>query len=169
MQNKIIPHLAFNNEAEEAVSFYLSIFKGSRILNTTYYGKGEHGPEGSVRTITFELLGEKFWAVNGGPDFEFSEGLSLYVSCDSQEELDDMWNKLTEGGEIQECGWLRDKFGVPWQISATEIDEMVNDPDPEKSKRAVDAIMMMEKLDIEEIRKAFEGQESGLSHQDSRQ
>ncbi|MDN4525999.1 VOC family protein [Fictibacillus sp. NE201] len=154
---KITPHLCFNDQAEEAVDFYVSIFKNSRVMNVTRYGQEEHGAEGQVRTVRFQIDGQELIATNGGPYFKFSDGISLYVSCDTQEEVDYLWEKLSEGGEKQECGWLKDKYGVTWEITPRIAWEMVNDPDPEKSQRVVKAIYKMEKLDAEKIKQASEG------------
>jgi predicted 3-demethylubiquinone-9 3-methyltransferase (glyoxalase superfamily) len=166
---KIRPHLTFNNQAEEAVNFYVSIFKTSKILKTTRYGEKElaalshlpegirPGPAGSVKTVRFELNGQEFLAANGGAYFKFSEGVSLYVNCETQEEIDEFWEKLSEDGEIQECGWLKDKYGVSWQIGPTILQEMMEDPDPEKSQRVMVALYQMIKLDLEILKRAYEG------------
>jgi predicted 3-demethylubiquinone-9 3-methyltransferase (glyoxalase superfamily) len=155
---KITPHLCFNDQAEEAVQFYVSIFKNSAILNRTYYdGKG--GPlAGNVRTIRFHLGGQELIAVNGGPSFTFSDGISLYVNCETQEEIDELWEKLSEGGLKEQCGWVRDKYGVYWQINPAIAWEMVNDPDPEKAGRVMDAIDGMVKIDIETLKRAYAGE-----------
>jgi predicted 3-demethylubiquinone-9 3-methyltransferase (glyoxalase superfamily) len=152
-----IPHLIFESQAEQAVNFYISVFKNAQILHTTFFGKHEPGPEGGISSITFELAGRKLRAINSGSVFNFSQGLSLHVYCDSQQEIDELWNKLSENGEVQEGGWVKDKYGISWQISASEIDNMVNDPDPERSKRVVDAILGMKKLDIELLKEVYDG------------
>ncbi|MFC0525598.1 VOC family protein [Pontibacillus salicampi] len=154
---KITPHLTFNDEAEEAVDFYVSIFKNSKVLNITRYGEGEPGTAGAVRTVRFQLDGQELIAVNGGPSFHFSAGISLYVRCETQEEIDELWEKLSEKGEKESCGWLKDKYGVYWQITPVIAWEMVNDPDREKSQRVVKATYNMSKLDTETLKKAYEG------------
>ena len=153
---KITPLLWFNTEAEQAVELYTSTFKNSRIIQVTRYGKGQPGPEGSVMTIAFELDGEKFLALNGGPNFKFTEAVSFVVDCESQEEIDHFWNLLSEGGQIQMCGWLKDKFGLSWQIVPRRFGEFVSG-DPEKSKRVMQAMMGMKKLEIDKLQKAYEG------------
>jgi predicted 3-demethylubiquinone-9 3-methyltransferase (glyoxalase superfamily) len=170
---KITPCLTFNRQAEEAVNFYISIFsavfENSKVLNIARYSKEElaalsylpedirPGPAGSVRTVKFLLNGQEFEAVNGGTFFNFCEGMSLYVRCESQEEIDWFWEKLSEGGEKSQCGWLKDKYGVSWQIAPAIVDEMLNDPDPEKSNRVIIAIYGMKKYDIEALKRAYEG------------
>lgn len=155
--HKITPHLCFDHQAEEAVHFYVSIFKNSEILNITRYDEGEQGSAGTVRTVRFHLDGQELIAVNGGPSFTFSDGISLYVNCETQEEIDHLWEKLSEGGETEVCGWLRDKYGVYWQIAPRIAWEMVNDPDPAKAHRVAAAIDRMVKLDIEKIKAAYAG------------
>jgi predicted 3-demethylubiquinone-9 3-methyltransferase (glyoxalase superfamily) len=154
---KVTPHLCFDHQAEEAVNDYVSIFKNSKIMNITRYAEGEWGPAGTARTIRFQLDGQELIAVNGGPSFKFSDGISLYVRCETQEEIDELWEKLSEGGAKEECGWLRDKYGVYWQIAPTIAWEMVNDTDPEKSKRVIKSIEQMRKYDIAKIKQAYEG------------
>lgn len=161
---KITPFLWFDNNAEEAVNFYTSIFKNSKIKSPAKYDKnGEKvsgQPAGSVMTIPFEIEGQEFIALNGGPVFKFTEAVSFIVNCDSQEEVDYFWNTLSEGGDpnAQQCGWLKDKFGLSWQVVPKVLDEMMADPDKEKSGRAMKAMLEMKKLVIEDLRKAFEGQ-----------
>ncbi|MBP1975090.1 VOC family protein [Cohnella thailandensis] len=154
---KITPHLVFDHQAEEAVNAYVSIFKNSKISNITRYADGQGGSAGTVRTIRFQLDGQELIAVNGGPSFTFGDGISLYVSCDTQEEIDHYWEKLSEGGVKEVCGWLRDKYGVYWQIAPTIAWEMVNDPDPDKAQRVADAIDRMTKIDIETLIQAYHG------------
>jgi len=154
---KITPHLCFNDQAEEAVNFYVSVFRNSAVLNVTRYGEGGYGPPGSVRTIRFHLDGQEIIAVNGGPEFRFSDGLSLYVSCETQDEIDELWEKLSDGGAKEVCGWLKDKFGVYWQINPRIAWEMVNDPDPDKSQRVMAAIEQMTKIEIERLNQAYDG------------
>lgn len=153
----ITPSLVFDHQAEEAATFYTSVFKNSKIHNVIRYGEGQPGPAGSVCCVAFQLDGQEFQAANGGPYFKFSEGVSLYKSCDTQEELDDVWNKLLEGGEAQQCGWLRDKFGVFWQIAPTALWEIMKDPDPRKTERVLNAVFGMVKLDIAAIEQAYAG------------
>lgn len=154
---KITPHLCFDHQAEEAVDFYVSAFRHSAVLNVTRYGDGGMGPRGSVRTIRFHLNGQEIIAVNGGPSFRFGDGLSLYVSCETQEEIDELWDKLSEGGTRETCGWLKDKFGVYWQIAPRIAWEMVNDPDLDKSSRAMEAIDRMTKIEIDPLVRAYNG------------
>jgi predicted 3-demethylubiquinone-9 3-methyltransferase (glyoxalase superfamily) len=153
---KISPFLWFDNQAEEAVKFYTSIFKNSRIGKITRYGEGEHGEPGNVMTVTFQLEGQEFMALNGGPHFTFSPAISFFVNCQKQEEVDELWEKLTEGGEEQQCAWLRDKYGVTWQIVPTALGELLNDPDPDKSKRVMEAMLQMKKIDIGVLKRVYE-------------
>ncbi|MBI4166699.1 MAG: VOC family protein [Acidobacteria bacterium] len=156
---RITPFLWFDNNAEEAANFYIGIFKNSKILNiTTRYGEAGPGPRGSVMTISFQLEGQEFIALNGGPHFKFTEAISLMVNCQSQEEVDVLWDKLTAGGgQPVDCGWLKDKFGLSWQITPTVLLEMVGDKDPAKSKRVMEAMMKMKKLDIAALKRAYDG------------
>lgn len=160
---KIVPNFWFNDQAEEAVNFYTSIFKNSQILNISHYGlEGQEihrRPQGSVMTIEFELEGQKFTALNGGPVFKLTEAISLIVNCDTQDEIDYYWEKLSEGGDIraQQCGWLKDKYGLSWQVVPVELTEMNSDPHTEKTERLMKAVMSMKKFDIIKLRKAFEG------------
>jgi predicted 3-demethylubiquinone-9 3-methyltransferase (glyoxalase superfamily) len=157
---KIVPHLWFDNQAEEAVEYYVSIFKNSKIDDVARYGKAgaeaSGMPEGSVMTITFQLEGQDFMALNGGPVFTFSPAISLLVNCDTQEEVDELWEKLSEGGEEQPCGWLQDKYGVSWQIVPTILGELMRDEDPDKVERVVKAFLPMKKLDIQGLKRAYE-------------
>jgi predicted 3-demethylubiquinone-9 3-methyltransferase (glyoxalase superfamily) len=159
--NKISPCLWFDDNAEDAVSFYTSIFKSSKVKATTRYGdaaaKVAGRPKGSVLTIAFELNGQDFTALNGGPMFKFTEAISLMVNCDTQDEMDDYWHKLSAGGpiEAQQCGWLKDKFGVSWQIVPAKMAEWVKDP--ERFDRVMAALLPMKKLDIRTLQKAYEG------------
>jgi predicted 3-demethylubiquinone-9 3-methyltransferase (glyoxalase superfamily) len=154
---KITTFLTFNDRAEEAVRFYTSVFKDSKILNTTRYGDAGPGPKGSVMTATFELFGQQFMALNGGPSFQFSQGISLMVNCETQAEIDEYWEKLSEGGRKIECGWLTDKFGVSWQIVPTILGTLMTDKDPKKSERVMKALMQMKKFDIAKLKAAHEG------------
>jgi predicted 3-demethylubiquinone-9 3-methyltransferase (glyoxalase superfamily) len=153
---KITTFLWFDNNAEEAANFYVSVFKNSRVGNTTRYGDAGPGPKGSVMTIDFVLDGEEFTALNGGPQFKFTEAISLVVHCKTQEEIDYFWEKLSEGGEKIECGWLKDKFGLAWQITPDMLLELLTDPDEKKSQRVMKAMMQMKKLDIQGLKKAAE-------------
>lgn len=158
---KITPFLWFDNQAEEAVSFYASIFKGSEIGNVTRYdadtAKASGRPEGSVMTIEFQLEGQDFIALNGGPHFKFTEAISFSVDCRTQEEVDEYWAKLSAGGEEGPCGWLKDKYGLSWQIVPAVLNEMLQDKDAEKAKRVTRAMLQMKKLDIETLKRAYEG------------
>ena len=156
MQKKITTFLTFDGQAEEAVDFYSSIFDDSKILSTSRYGAGGPGPEGSLMSATFELAGQEFIALNGGPSFSFSQGISLFVDCQTQAEVDELWEKLTEGGEPGPCGWLTDRFGVSWQIIPRALGELLGDEDPEKAGRAMQAMLQMTKIDIEGMRRASE-------------
>jgi predicted 3-demethylubiquinone-9 3-methyltransferase (glyoxalase superfamily) len=160
MQKKITTFLTFDGRAEEAVEFYTSIFEGSRILSTTRYGAGGPGPEGELMSATFELAGQEFMALNGGPSFSFSQGISLFVDCEDQEEVDELWEKLTDGGEPGPCGWLTDRFGVSWQIIPRALGELLADEDREKAGRVMQAMLRMGKIEIEGLRRAHEGAEA---------
>ena len=154
---KITTFLTFNDRAEEAVRFYTTVFKGSKILNTTRYGDAGPGPKGSLMTATFELFGQRFMALNGGPSFQFSHGISLMVNCETQAEIDEYWEKLSEGGKKIECGWLTDKFGVSWQIVPAILGTLMTDKDPKKTDRVMKAVLQMKKLDIAKMKAAAEG------------
>ena len=147
--NKITPFLWFDGKAEEAMRFYVSIFRNSRVLSVS------PGPNGKAMSVTFELEGQAFMALNGGPEFKFTEAISLFVSCTTQEEVDDLWAKLTaDGGEESRCGWLKDKYSLSWQIIPTALMEMLGDPDPEKAGRAMEAMLTMSKIDIKALQGA---------------
>jgi predicted 3-demethylubiquinone-9 3-methyltransferase (glyoxalase superfamily) len=160
---KITPCLWFDDQAEEAVEFYTAIFKNSRIVWVTRYGEAGHEihrkPAGSVMTVAFELDGQAFTALNGGPLFKFNEAISFQVNCETQEEVDYYWEKLSAGGDekAQQCGWLKDKYGVSWQVVPSVLIEMINDPDSEKSQRVMEAMLQMKKLDIDELKRAYAG------------
>jgi len=155
---KITPFLWFDGQAEEAVGFYLSVFKDSRILSTARYPEDGPGQAGTVMTIAFELNGERFVALNGGPGFPFTNAVSLVVNCESQEEIDYYWEKLAaDGGEHLECGWLKDKFGFPWQITPSRLWDWLQDTDPAQVKRVTGAVWKMEKLDLAELERAATG------------
>lgn len=153
---KITTFLTFNDQAEEAVNFYTSLFKDSRIVSAMRYGEGGPGPKGAVMSAAFQLAGQQFIALNGGPYFSFAQGISLFVSCETQEEIDELYEKLSEGGEKQPCGWLKDKFGVSWQIVPPVLGEMLQDKDVGKARRAMEAMLKMHKIDIETLKQAFE-------------
>ena len=155
--SKITTFLWFDGKAEEAMNHYLSIFKNSKAGSVTRYGAGGPGPKGSVMTVAFELEGQEFLALNGGPQFKFSEAISLLVTCDSQEEIDELWSKLTAGGEEGQCGWLKDRFGLSWQIIPTALGRMLGDPDPARSRRVMEAMLQMEKIDIARLERAYDG------------
>jgi len=156
---KITPFLWFDNQAEEAVNFYVAIFKDSRIRSIARYeeeaAKASGRPKGSVMTVAFELNGQEFIALNGGPLFKFTEAISFVVNCETQEEVDHFWKRLTAGGQEVQCGWLKDRFGVSWQIVPTVLDEMLQDKDPEKSRRVMAAMLKMKKINIEALKKAY--------------
>ena len=154
---KITPFLWFNGKAEEAARFYTSIFGNSKLGDIMRYGDAGPGPKGSVMWVTFELEGQQFYALNGGPQFSFTPAISFFVKCSTQQEVDGFWAKLGEGGTIQQCGWLQDKFGVSWQIVPTILGEMLRDKDPEKSRRVMEAMMKMVKLDIKGLQDAYQG------------
>jgi predicted 3-demethylubiquinone-9 3-methyltransferase (glyoxalase superfamily) len=151
---KITPCLWFDTQGEEAANFYTTVFENSKILDVVRYGAAGPGPEGSVMTVTFELDGQKLVALNGGPQFTFDEAISFQVSCETQDEVDYFWSKLSEGGEEGPCGWLKDKYGVSWQIIPTALPELMSDPDPEKSQQAMKAMLGMRKIDLEVLRRA---------------
>jgi predicted 3-demethylubiquinone-9 3-methyltransferase (glyoxalase superfamily) len=156
---KISPFLWFDNQAEEAANFYVSVFKNSKILSLSRYGTGSPGPAGQVMTVTFELDGQAFVALNGGPvHFGFSEAISFFVYCEDQTEVDELWERLSEGGEKGPCGWLKDKYGLSWQIVPTALGKMLDDKDPTKSQRVMQAMLKMGKIDIAELRKAYNGE-----------
>ena len=154
---KITTFLMFNDQTEEAVNFYVSTFKNAKIVSASRYGEDGPGPAGTLMSATFQLEGQEFMAFNGGPHFSFSEGMSLFVSCQTQEEVDELWEKLSEGGEKGRCGWLKDKFGVSWQIIPTALIELMGDPDPETSQRVVQAMLQMSKIDIAGLKQAYDG------------
>jgi predicted 3-demethylubiquinone-9 3-methyltransferase (glyoxalase superfamily) len=156
---KITPFLWFDNNAEEAVQFYTSIFKNSKTTGVTHYPEEGPGPARTVMTITFQLDGQEFIALNGGPDYQFSPAISLFVNCETQEEIDEFWEELSEGGETMECGWLKDKYGISWQIVPTFVGEMLKAKDTDKTHRMLKALWQMQKLDIKRLKAAFEGRE----------
>ena len=153
---KITPFLWFDNNAEEAVNHYRSIFKNSKIVTTTRYGDAGPGPKGSIMTIAFQLEGQDFIALNGGPVYKFNEAVSLSVDCKTQQEVDELWEKLSAGGQPGPCGWLKDKFGLSWQVVPSALIEMLQDKDAEKVKRVMAAMMKMGKIDIAALKQAFD-------------
>ena len=154
---KITPFLWFNDNAEEAMNFYVSIFKNSKVLNVVRYGDAGPGPKDSVMTGTFQLEGQQFTALNGGPQFPFTEAISLVVNCESQQEVDDLWSKLTAGGSESQCGWLKDKFGLSWQVVPRILPELLQSSDPEVAARTMEAMLQMIKLDVDKLREAAQG------------
>ncbi|MFY9985573.1 MAG: VOC family protein [Chthoniobacterales bacterium] len=158
MQKKIIPFLWFDDQAEQAANFYVSIFKNSKVLSINYYPKESGGKEGRVMTVKFVLDGEEFVALNGGPHFSFTEAISFWVKCDTQEEIDYFWEKLSEGGETSECGWLKDRYGLSWQIVPSSIEELISEEDPARKDRVLKAVWQMQKLDIATLDKAYRGE-----------
>lgn len=152
---KIVPFLWFNDNAEEAVNFYTSIFKNSSIKSMNRYGKAGPGKEGTVMSATFVLEGQEFYALNGGPHFSFTPAISLFINCYSQEEVDELWNKLSEGGQKERCGWLKDKFGLSWQVVPTRLGELLYSKDPVRSQNVMQEMMQMEKIDIAKLEEAY--------------
>jgi predicted 3-demethylubiquinone-9 3-methyltransferase (glyoxalase superfamily) len=155
---KITPFLWFDDQAEEAVNFYTSIFKNSKLVSITRYEEGAPGPKGTVMTVSFQLDGQEFTALNGGPVFNFTPAISFFVNCETQAEVDDLWEKLSQGGEKQQCGWLKDKYGISWQIVPTVLSELLQGKDAEKSQRVMKAMLQMGKLDILALQRAYAGQ-----------
>jgi predicted 3-demethylubiquinone-9 3-methyltransferase (glyoxalase superfamily) len=153
---KITPFLWFDDKAEEAMNFYTSIFKNSKIGSITRYGEEGPGSKGTVMIATFQLNGQEIMALNGGPQFTFSPAISFFVNCETQAEVDELWEKLSEGGEKQRCGWLKDKYGLSWQIVPTALGEMLQDKDAEKSRKVMNAMLQMGKIDIEKLKMAYE-------------
>ncbi len=154
---KITPFLWFDTEAEEAAKFYASVFKNSQVVSTTRYGEAGPGPKGSVMTVEFDLEGQRFVGLNGGPQFKFTEAVSFVVNCTTQEEVDYFWEKLSEGGQEIQCGWLKDKYGLSWQVVPTILIEFLQDKDPVKAQGVMKAMMQMKKIEIEPLKRAYEG------------
>jgi predicted 3-demethylubiquinone-9 3-methyltransferase (glyoxalase superfamily) len=154
---KITPFLWFDNQAEGAANFYVSIFKNSKILSISRYGEAGPGPKGSAMTVMFQLDGEEFIALNGGPLFKFTEAISFVVNCETQQEVDEFWEKLSKDGEESRCGWLKDKYGLSWQIVPTILGKLMTDPDPQKSKRVMEAMLKMKKIVIDDLKRAYDG------------
>ena len=153
---KITPFLWFDGKAEEAMNFYVSIFKNSKVGRVTRYGDTGPGPKGSVMSATFQLEGQEFFALNGGPQFQFTPAISFFVNCETQQEVDELWEKLSAGGEKNRCGWLRDKYGVSWQIIPTALGEMLGDKNRAKANRVMKAMLQMDKIDIKDLKQAYE-------------
>jgi predicted 3-demethylubiquinone-9 3-methyltransferase (glyoxalase superfamily) len=158
MAQKITPNLWFDTEAEEAANFYISVFKNARMVSIARYTEAGPREAGMVMTVEFELDGQRFVGINGGPEFKFNEAVSFQIDCEDQEEIDYYWDKLVEGGgEEGPCGWLKDRFGVSWQVVPAGMNELFNDPDPEKARRAMEAMLQMRKIDVAALRAAAEG------------
>jgi predicted 3-demethylubiquinone-9 3-methyltransferase (glyoxalase superfamily) len=157
MLGPIVPNLWFDTQAEEAVQYYCSIFPDSRILNVTRYTEAGPGEPGTVLTVDWEMNGQRFTAINGGPRFSFDEAVSFLITCEDQEELDAYWEKLTDGGQESQCGWLKDRYGLSWQVVSRGMEELFADPDPERAARAMTAMLGMKKLDIAALRAAADG------------
>lgn len=154
---KIVTFLWFNSEAEEAANFYVSIFKNSKMGKIARYGEAGPGPKGSVLSVTFELEGQEFYALNGGPHFKFTPAISLFVNCETQEEVDELWGKFSAGGREDRCGWLQDKYGLSWQIIPKALGELLGDKDPKRAERAMKAMLKMSKIDIRALQEAAAG------------
>jgi predicted 3-demethylubiquinone-9 3-methyltransferase (glyoxalase superfamily) len=153
---KITPFLWFDGKAEEAMNFYVSIFKNSKVVSVTRYGDAGPGPKGSVMSATFQLEGQQFYALNGGPQFAFTPAISMFVSCETQKEVDALWEKLSEGGRKDRCGWLQDKYGLSWQIIPTALGKMLQDKDRAKADRVMQAMLQMDKIDIKRLKQAYD-------------
>jgi predicted 3-demethylubiquinone-9 3-methyltransferase (glyoxalase superfamily) len=154
---KITPCLWFDDQAEEAMNFYVSIFKNSKVGTITRFGEAGPGPKGTVMSVTFQLDGQDFLALNGGPLFKFTEAISFFVNCETQQEVDELWEKLSAGGEESRCGWLKDKHGLSWQIIPSTLIKMLGDSDAEKAKRVMQAMLQMVKIDISRLQQAYDG------------
>ena len=157
MQQKITPNLWFDGQAEEAAEFYTSIFKNSRILSSARYPENSPGPAGTVMTVEWEIDGQRFVGINGGPEFKFDEAVSFAIACEDQAEVDYFWEKLSDGGEEGPCGWVKDRFGLSWQVVPQGMDELFSDPDPSRAERAMQAMLKMTKLDVAALRAAADG------------
>jgi predicted 3-demethylubiquinone-9 3-methyltransferase (glyoxalase superfamily) len=151
---KITPFLWFDGKAEEAMNFYVSVFKNSRVVRVTRYGEAGPGPKGTVMSATFQLDGQDFFALNGGPQFTFSPAISFFVNCETQQEVDELWEKLSEGGKKERCGWLKDKYGLSWQIVPSILGKLLHDNDDGKARRVMQAMLQMDKIDIETLKQA---------------
>jgi predicted 3-demethylubiquinone-9 3-methyltransferase (glyoxalase superfamily) len=153
---KITPFLWFNGQAEEAMHFYVSMFKNSKVISVTRYGEAGPGPKGSVMSATFQLEGQTFYALNGGPQYSFTPAISLFVNCETQAEVDALWEKLLQGGRPNRCGWLQDKYGLSWQIVPIVLGKMLGDKDPQKAHRVMQAMLQMDKIDIKRLQQAYD-------------
>ena len=153
---KITPFLWFDGNAEEAMNLYVSVFKNSKVVSVTRYGEAGPGPKGTVMAATFQLEGQQFYALNGGPQYKFTPAISLFVSCETQQEVDELWNKLSAGGHKDKCGWLQDKYGLSWQIIPTVLGKMLQDKNPRKSQSVMKAMLQMDKIDIAKLKQAYE-------------
>jgi predicted 3-demethylubiquinone-9 3-methyltransferase (glyoxalase superfamily) len=153
---KIAPFLWFNGQAEEAMHFYVSIFKNSKAISVTRYGEAGPGPKGTVMSATFQLEGQTFYALNGGPQYSFTPAISLFVNCETQAEVDELWEKLLQGGRPNRCGWLQDKYGLSWQIIPSVLGKMLGDKDPQKAHRVMQAMLQMDKIDIKRLQQAYD-------------
>jgi predicted 3-demethylubiquinone-9 3-methyltransferase (glyoxalase superfamily) len=155
---KITPFLWFDGKAEEAMNFYVSVFKNSKVGRVSRYGEAGPGPKGTVMSATFQLDGQDFFALNGGPQFVFTPAISFFVNCETQQEVDELWDKLSEGGKKERCGWLKDRYGLSWQIIPSVLGKLLQDPDAEKAKRVMQAMLQMDKIDIERLKQAHRGE-----------
>jgi predicted 3-demethylubiquinone-9 3-methyltransferase (glyoxalase superfamily) len=153
---KITPFLWFDNKAEEAANFYVSLFKNSKIGKVVRYPEGAPAPKGTVMSVTFEVDGQEFYALNGGPHYKFTPAISLFVNCETQQEVDELWEKLSEGGRKDRCGWLQDRYGLSWQIIPSVLGKLMHGSDPVKSKRVMQAMLQMQKLDIQKLQQAYD-------------
>ena len=153
----ITPFLWFNGNAEEAMNFYISIFKNSKVVRVSRYGDAGPGSKGSVMSASFQLDGQDFYALNGGPQFTFTPAISFFVNCETQAEVDELWDKLSEGGKKERCGWLKDKFGLSWQVIPSALGKLLGNPDPSRSARVMKAMMQMDKIDIATLQQASDG------------
>jgi len=153
---KITPFLWFDDRAEQAMNFYVSVFKNSKIGSVSRYGEGGPGPKGTVMSATFQLDGQEFMALNGGPQYTFTPAISFFVNCETQEEVDELWEKLSEGGEKGRCGWLKDKYGLSWQIIPSTLGKLLQDKDAEKARKVMNAMLQMDKIDIGRLKLAYE-------------
>jgi predicted 3-demethylubiquinone-9 3-methyltransferase (glyoxalase superfamily) len=155
---KITPFLWFDGKAEEAMNFYVSVFKNSKVGRVSRYGEAGPGPKGTVMSATFQLEGQDFFALNGGPQFVFTPAISFFVNCETQQEVDELWDKLSEGGKKERCGWLKDRYGLSWQIIPSILGKLLQDPDAEKAGRVMQAMLQMDKIDIKRLKQAHEGE-----------
>ena len=160
---KITPFLWFDGNAEEAANFYISIFKNSKMGKISRYGDAGPGPKGSVMSVTFQIEGQEFFALNGGPQFKFTPAISFFVNCETQQEVDELWEKLSAGGRTDRCGWLQDKFGLSWQIIPTVLGQLLGDKDPQRAKRAMQAMLQMTKIDGKALQQAADGKSAQSS------